>query len=118
MFLFQFTFNGSSNKHDALSLVIEDGSQLKVEIVSKEAHFLAASFAHYLSKNIGRLKSYKKMVQENICKMYSFSNYLGGSESFTDKQNYFYQEIRKFHQKKSHDKLVLRIERETLLQSV
>ena len=114
MFLFQFTFNGSSNKHDALSLVIEDGSQLKVEIVSKETHFLAASFAHYLSKNIGRLKSYKKMVQE----MYSFSNYLGGSESFTDKQNYFYQEIRKFHQKKSHDKLVLRIERETLLQSV
>lgn len=58
IFSFQFTFNGSSNQHDALSLVIEDGSQLKVEIVSKEAHFLAASFAHYLSKNIGRLKPY------------------------------------------------------------
>lgn len=68
MFLFQFTFNGSSNKHDALSLVIEDGSQLKVEIVSKEAHFLAASFAHYLSKNIGRLKSYKKWYKKIFVK--------------------------------------------------
>jgi hypothetical protein len=34
-------------------LVIEDGAQFTVELASKEAHLLAASFAHYLLKNIG-----------------------------------------------------------------
>ncbi len=34
-------------------LAIEDGAQFKVELSSKEAHLLAASFAHYLLKNIG-----------------------------------------------------------------
>ena len=42
----------------------------------------------------------------------------GGSETFTDKQGFFYHEIRKFHQKKPHDKLLLRIERDRILQSV
>ncbi len=34
-------------------VTIEDGSQLKVELISKEVHLLAATFAHYLIRNIG-----------------------------------------------------------------
>ena len=43
---------------------------------------------------------------------------VGGSETFTDKQEFFYQEIRKYHQKKAHDKLLLRVERNRLLMTV
>lgn len=44
--------------------------------------------------------------------------YLGGSETFKDKQDFFYHEVRKYHQKHFHDKLVLKIARENLLESV
>jgi hypothetical protein len=43
----------SSNKQEFPVLVIEDGAQFTVELSSKEAHLMAASFAHYLLKNIG-----------------------------------------------------------------
>ena len=42
----------------------------------------------------------------------------GGSDTFSDKQEFFYEGIRKHHLKKAHDKLQLRIERERLLDSV
>lgn len=47
-----------------------------------------------------------------------FVIYLGGSETFKDKQDFFYHEVRKYHQKHFHDKLVLKIARENLLESV
>lgn len=87
------TFLKSTNKQEFPVLTIEDGAQFVVELSSKEAHLMAASFAHYLLKNIG------------------------GSETFTDKQGFFYQEIRKFHQKKPHEKLLLRVERDKILES-
>ena len=49
----QFNFFETGNKHDVPVLVIDDGAQMKVEISSKEAHLMAAAFAHYLLKNIG-----------------------------------------------------------------
>lgn len=35
-------------------MTIEDGAQLEVELACKEGHLMAASFAHYLRKNIGK----------------------------------------------------------------
>lgn len=46
-------FDGSNNVNEHPILRIEDGGQQKAEIISKDSHLLAASFAHYLSKNIG-----------------------------------------------------------------
>lgn len=54
---------------------------------------IAATFTHFLLKNIG------------------------GSETFKDKQDFFYHEIRKFHQKHHHEKLQIKIHREKLLES-
>ena len=44
--------------------------------------------------------------------------FIGGSETFSDKQRFFYEEIRNFHHKKPHDKLLLRIDRKEIFQSV
>nr|CAD7261386.1 unnamed protein product [Timema shepardi] len=41
----------------------------------------------------------------------------GGSETFKDKQDFFYHEVRKFHQKHYHEKLPLKVNREKLLES-
>ena len=37
-------------------MVVEDGAQLQVEMACKEGHLMAASFAHYLRNNIGKVK--------------------------------------------------------------
>ena len=42
----------------------------------------------------------------------------GGSETFRDKQDFFYHEVRQLHQKRIHDKLVIKVNRQQLLQSV
>ena len=42
----------------------------------------------------------------------------GGSETFKDKQDFFYHEVRKYHQKHYHEKLPLKVNREKLLESV
>jgi len=42
----------------------------------------------------------------------------GGSETFKDKQDFFYHEVRKFHQKHYHERLPLKVNREKLLESV
>ena len=94
-------------------MVIEDGAQFTVALTSKDAHLLAASFAHYLLKNIGKCTFFFTSKCKTIIWLCS-----GGSETFTDKQSFFYQEIRKFHQKKPHEKLLRRVERDKILQSV
>lgn len=90
-------FKFHSNKNDLLGepvLVIDDGCQQEVELISPDRNIIAATFTQFLLKNIG------------------------GSETFKDKQDFFYHEVRKFHQKHFHDKLVLKISRENLLESV
>lgn len=42
----------------------------------------------------------------------------GGSETFKDKQDFFYHEVRKYHQKHYHERLPLKVNREKLLESV
>lgn len=54
---------------------------------------IAATFTHFLIKNIG------------------------GSESFKDKQDFFYHEVRKFHSNCYHEKLALKVYRAKILES-
>lgn len=75
------------------SFTIDDGCQPKIELVSKERNVIAATFAQFLLKN------------------------MGGSETFKDKQDFFYHEVRKYHQKHYHEKLSMKVNREKLLES-
>ncbi|XP_037957944.1 apoptosis-resistant E3 ubiquitin protein ligase 1 isoform X2 [Teleopsis dalmanni] len=73
--------------------IIDDGAQPKIELASKDRNIIAATFTHFLLKNIG------------------------GSETFKDKQDFFYHEVRKFHSSCFHDKLVLKVHRDKILES-
>lgn len=75
------------------SFTIDDGCQPSIELVSRERNVIAATFAQFLLKN------------------------MGGSETFKDKQDFFYHEVRKFHQKHYHEKLSMKVNREKLLES-
>ncbi|XP_013781434.2 apoptosis-resistant E3 ubiquitin protein ligase 1-like isoform X1 [Limulus polyphemus] len=88
----KFQFQSANNKQESHVLVIDDGCQPQVELVSAERNVIAATFTQFLLKNIG------------------------GSETFKDKQDFFYHEVRKLHQKHFHEKLPLRIHREKLLE--
>ncbi|KFM69498.1 hypothetical protein X975_06284, partial [Stegodyphus mimosarum] len=74
-------------------LLIDDGCQQEVELISPDRNIIAATFTQFLLKNIG------------------------GSETFKDKQDFFYHEVRKYHQKHFHDKLPLKVSREYILES-
>lgn len=89
----KFQFQSANNYQGEQVLVIDDGCQPQVELISKQRNVIAATFTQFLLKNIG------------------------GSETFKDKQDFFYHEIRKLHQKHFHDKLSLKISREKLLDS-
>lgn len=73
--------------------MIDDGSQPKIELSSRDRNLIAATFTHFLIKNIG------------------------GSETFKDKQDFFYHEVRKFHSNYYHEKLALKVQREKILES-
>ncbi|CAG2174692.1 unnamed protein product, partial [Oppiella nova] len=74
-------------------LIIDDGCQPPVELMSDERNVIAATFTQFLLNNIG------------------------GSETFKDKQDFFYSEVRKYHQKSFHEKHQIRIDRQNLLES-
>lgn len=42
---------------------------------------------------------------------------MGGSETFKDKQDFFYHEVRKYHQKHYHEKMSMKVNRDKLLES-
>lgn len=93
---FQFNFQPeflkcSEDCHN--SFTIDDGCQPKIELVSKERNVIAATFAQFLLKN------------------------MGGSETFKDKQDFFFHEVRKFHQRHQHEKISLKVSRHKLLES-
>lgn len=75
------------------SFTIDDGCQPKIELLSKDRYVIAATFAQFLLKN------------------------MGGSETFKDKQDFFYHEVRKYHQKHYHEKVSMKVNREKLLES-
>ncbi|CAG9797240.1 unnamed protein product [Chironomus riparius] len=86
--------NSSSSSSGGTIFIIDDGSQPKIELSSKDRNLIAATFTHFLIKNIG------------------------GSESFKDKQDFFYHEVRKFHGSNCfHEKISLKVQREKILES-
>lgn len=89
----KFNFHVSGDVKCENIFSIEDGCQPKLELVSKERNVIAATFAQFLLKN------------------------MGGSETFKDKQDFFYHEVRKFHQKHYHEKISMKVNREKLLES-
>ncbi|XP_012283747.1 apoptosis-resistant E3 ubiquitin protein ligase 1 isoform X1 [Orussus abietinus] len=90
----KFHFDCSNNQHDGYdSFSIDDGCQPPVELISHYRDVIAATFTLFLLKNIG------------------------GSETFTDKQDFFYHEVRKHHQKHYHEKLSMKVQRDKLLES-
>ncbi|XP_033327204.1 apoptosis-resistant E3 ubiquitin protein ligase 1 isoform X3 [Megalopta genalis] len=90
----KFHFNCSSSQYDGYdSFSIDDGCQPPVELISLYRDIIAATFTLFLLKNIG------------------------GSETFADKQDFFYHEVRKHHQKHYHEKLSMKVQRDKLLES-
>ncbi|CAH1098639.1 unnamed protein product [Psylliodes chrysocephalus] len=92
----KFNFHADTLKFSEFycsSFTVDDGCQPKIELVSKDRNVIAATFAQFLLKN------------------------MGGSETFKDKQDFFYHEVRKFHQKHYHEKLSMKVTREKLLES-
>lgn len=73
--------------------VIDDGSQPRIELSSKDRNLIAATFTHFLIKNIG------------------------GSETFKDKQDFFYHEVRKHHSNSYHEKIAVKVQREKILET-
>ncbi|OAD62391.1 hypothetical protein WN48_07262 [Eufriesea mexicana] len=90
----KFHFDCSTNQYDGCdSFFIDDGCQPPVELISLYRDIIAATFTLFLLKNIG------------------------GSETFSDKQDFFYHEVRKHHQKHYHEKLSMKVQRDKLLES-
>lgn len=89
----KFHFLSENNQTSFPSFIIDDGCQPKVELMSRDRNVIAATFTHFLLKNIG------------------------GSETFKDKQEFFYHEVRRFHHKHFHEKLSMKVNREKLLES-
>lgn len=85
------TYSDGSAADDRL-LVIDDGSQ-QLELTCRDRNLIVALFTHHLLSRIG------------------------GSETFKDKQNFFYSEIRRYHAKsvyglRSH----IKVEREQMFE--
>ncbi|ELT91789.1 hypothetical protein CAPTEDRAFT_203657, partial [Capitella teleta] len=89
----KFQFLGLDRHYDTPTLLIEDGCQAPVEIASKDRDVIASVFTIFLLKNIG------------------------GSETFKDKQDFFYHEVRQLHSKRIHERLPLKINRQELFKS-
>ena len=82
--------NGSSSLP---TFSIDDGCQPTVSLACKERNVIAATFTQFMLKNIG------------------------GSETFKDKQDHFYHQVRRHHYKNHHDRLTITVSRDKLLTS-
>ncbi|CAB3235318.1 unnamed protein product [Arctia plantaginis] len=72
---------------------LEDGVQPQLELVSAERDLIAATFTQLLIANCG------------------------GEDTFKNKQDFFYSEIRKAHSRHPHEKLAIRVLRSELVRS-
>lgn len=81
--------------NDDQFIIIDDGSQTPIELLTPERNIIVAVFTHFLL------------------------NKIGGSETFHDKQDFFNSEVRRYHQKSTHmpGRVHLKIDRENLLES-
>nr|XP_006821499.1 PREDICTED: apoptosis-resistant E3 ubiquitin protein ligase 1-like [Saccoglossus kowalevskii] len=89
----KFQFFGVNNESGHPMFTIDDGSQPQLELASKERDILAATFTQFLLKNIG------------------------GSETFHDKQDFFFREVRQIHTRRNRSKMNLTIKRSEILES-
>ncbi|KAK2161321.1 hypothetical protein NP493_1590g00048 [Ridgeia piscesae] len=89
----KFQFLGHSDQYHVPVIVIDDGCQAPVSLATKDRNIIAACFTNFLLSNIG------------------------GSETFKDKQEFFYHKIRQFHSKRCHDKLPVKVSRWNLLET-
>ncbi|KAH9426645.1 Apoptosis-resistant E3 ubiquitin protein ligase 1 [Dermatophagoides pteronyssinus] len=76
-------------------IMIDDGAQTPIELITPQRNIIVAIFTYFLL------------------------NRIGGSESFRDKQDFFYSEVRRHHQKTNYlpGRIHLKISRENLLDS-
>ncbi|CAI9567217.1 unnamed protein product [Staurois parvus] len=79
--------------HGLLSLQVDDGLQPPIEVSCKDRNVMAATFTRFLHLNIG------------------------GSETFHDKVAFFQKELKNIHCKKNRSKIILRVNRHSLLES-
>ncbi|XP_053395047.1 apoptosis-resistant E3 ubiquitin protein ligase 1-like [Mercenaria mercenaria] len=89
----KFAFSGFNNQLGSPIFTIDDGAQAPVVLAAKDRSIIAATFTKFLLRNIG------------------------GSETFQDKQTFFYHEVRTLHQRRSYSSTTLKIDRSKLLQS-
>ncbi|XP_063585141.1 apoptosis-resistant E3 ubiquitin protein ligase 1-like isoform X2 [Penaeus indicus] len=89
----KFHFTGTSNQIGLPTMSIDDGCQPLVFLAAKDRNVIASTFTQFMLKNIG------------------------GSETFKDKQDHFYHEVRKYHSKRMHDRIQITVSREKLLES-
>ncbi|XP_072939156.1 apoptosis-resistant E3 ubiquitin protein ligase 1 [Epargyreus clarus] len=75
------------------TLTLEDGAQPPLQLAAPERDLLAAAFTQLLVANCG------------------------GEDTFKNKQDFFYSEIRKAHARHPHDKLAIRVLRSELVRS-
>ncbi|KAG8230998.1 hypothetical protein J437_LFUL010014 [Ladona fulva] len=54
----KFHFSSNNNQYNQPSFVVDDGCQPKVELVTKDRNVIAATFTHFLLKNIGSVTIY------------------------------------------------------------
>ncbi|XP_063624690.1 apoptosis-resistant E3 ubiquitin protein ligase 1 [Cydia splendana] len=73
------------------AFALDDGVQPRVELVSAQRDLIAATFAQLLVANCG------------------------GEDTFKNKQDFFYSEVRKAHARHPHDKLAIRVLRADLV---
>ncbi|KAK4320602.1 hypothetical protein Pmani_008539 [Petrolisthes manimaculis] len=89
----KFVFTGTNNQVGLPTMTIDDGCQPPVSLAGRHRNVVAATFTQFMLKNIG------------------------GSETFRDKQDHFYHEVRKFHSKRPHDRIQVCVSRDRLLES-
>uniref|UniRef100_A0A8C4WWT8 HECT-type E3 ubiquitin transferase n=2 Tax=Eptatretus burgeri TaxID=7764 RepID=A0A8C4WWT8_EPTBU len=89
----KFSFRGLDPVNGLPTLLIDDGMQSPIEIACQERNVLAATYTRFLLRSIG------------------------GSESFQDKVNFFHQQVRQLHGKYLRRKVVLEVDRFSLLES-
>ncbi|XP_045123430.1 apoptosis-resistant E3 ubiquitin protein ligase 1-like isoform X2 [Portunus trituberculatus] len=89
----KFLFTGTNNQSGLPTMSIDDGCQPLVCLAGRDRNVVAATFTQFMLKNIG------------------------GSETFKDKQDHFYHEVRKFHSKRMHDRIPVSVSRERLLET-
>ena len=103
---------------------VKDANQSPVFIATKDTCLLiVATFALHVERNIGQLFQntlhlwrHRKWKSRAPCIFNVF--FTGGSETFAEKKEHFFQSLREFHKKRARSQTTLIIDRSKLLESV